>query len=155
MNLKDNKGVTGVDVAVATVILIVFVSLIAALFYNLSSTSKKIERKSTATNIAIEIIEALKVTNFADLSAHEVVEEEVTSSDLNALTGKDIEIPNGYTVKITIKNPEKDGAEDLTMGEVVKVVVSEVSYSTGKDLNKDGNIDLETVKIETLVKNIT
>ena len=32
MKLKDNKGVTGVDVAVATLILIIFVSFIAALF---------------------------------------------------------------------------------------------------------------------------
>ena len=51
MKLKDNKGVTGIDVAIATLILIAFVSLITGLFYNLTSTSKRIERKSTATSL--------------------------------------------------------------------------------------------------------
>lgn len=155
MNLKDNKGITGVDVAVATVILIVFVSLVAGLFYNLSSTSKSIERKSTATNLAIEVIEALKITDFTVLYEYEAVQKEMTSEELETLTGKTIEIPNGYTVAISITNPETDGEEDLTMGEYVKIVTSEVSYLTSKDLNNDGYKDVETIKIETLVKNIT
>ena len=46
MRIKNNKGFTGVDVAVSLVILLIFVSFIAALFYNLSNTTNRIERKS-------------------------------------------------------------------------------------------------------------
>lgn len=148
MKLKDNKGVTGVDVAIATVTFMVFVTLIGGLFYNLSSTSKKIERKTVATNLAIDVIEALKVTDFADLDSNIVSEAEMREEQLEALTGKNIDIPNGYKVKITIKNPEKDGAEDTTLGSVVKIIISDVSYQNGKG-------EIETVRIETLVKNIT
>ena len=62
MKLKNNKGFTGVDVAVSLVILLVFIAFISALFYNVSTTTKRIERKTQATDIAIAFIEAMKVT---------------------------------------------------------------------------------------------
>ena len=44
MNLKNSKGVTGIDIAISVLILILFVSLITGLFYNTSVTTKKINR---------------------------------------------------------------------------------------------------------------
>ena len=70
MKLKNNKGFTGVDVAVSLVILLIFISFVAALFYNVSNTSKRMERKTQATNIAIEFIEAMKATPFETLAAN-------------------------------------------------------------------------------------
>ena len=58
--MKSNKGFTGVDIAVAVVILIIFVSVISAMFYNLSVTERRIQRKTEATNTAIRVIEAMK-----------------------------------------------------------------------------------------------
>lgn len=135
MKIKDDRGFTGVDVAIATVVIIVFLGLIAGLFYNLASTSTRVERKTRATNLAIEIIEALKVTNFYDLVSTEA--DQMSIERLNTLASKEISIPNGYSYKILI--------EDYLNGGVVKILKVEITY-------KQGNED-ENVYIETLVKN--
>ena len=102
MKLKNNKGAAGADVAIAIVILMLFLTLIAGLFYNLSSSSNRIERKAKATNLAIEIIEALKVTAFENLYSTE--EDQMTIQELNSYASKQISIPNGYTIKILRSN---------------------------------------------------
>ena len=148
MKLKNNKGFTGVDVAVSLVILLVFVSFVAALFYNLANTSNRIERKSQATNIAIECIEAIKTTPFATLAANPQTQVTIDENTFKNLTGKTVEIPNGYTVKISIENPkDSSGNESTEMGQVIKVITVEVSYSWGKN-------NTEKVTIETLAKDI-
>lgn len=148
MRIKNNKGFTGVDVAVSLVILLIFVSFIAALFYNLSNTTNRIERKSQATDLAIQFIEAMKATPFETLAATNLEDGmNMTTENFENLTGKEVIIPNGYTVKIYIQNPkDSSGNTSVEMGQVMKVIVAEVSY-------KLGNTD-ENVKIETLVKNI-
>lgn len=137
MNLKNNKGFAGVDVAVATVIFIVFVSLVASLFYNTANTSKKIQRKATATNLCIEIIEALKASNFDDL-ADTTEDNPMTIETLNSISGRNIEIPDGYNQQIHI--------EDTIGDNLVKVLKVTVSYQQKNNV--------EDVMIETLVKNI-
>ena len=159
MKIKENKGFTGVDVAVSLVILLVFVSFVAALFYNLSNTSKRIERKSIATNLAIEVIESMKSADFTELDTYatasgcntQLIElTDSTKTNFETLIGKTINIENGYEVKISIKNPEdKDGdaSKSEAMGQVIKVISVQVNYTLGKS-------GTETVNIETLVKNI-
>lgn len=148
MKLKNNKGFTGVDVAVSLVILLIFVSFIAALFYNLANTSKRVERKTQATNIAIEVIEALKATPFETLYANPKLNESLDIVAFKTLTGKDVSIPNGYNVKYSIKNPNNaDGSESAEMGQVIKIISVDVDYILG-------NENTETVTIETLVKNL-
>ena len=61
-----------------------------------------------------------------------------------SLTGKTVEIPNGYTVKISIEDPNNDS----NMGQVMKIITAEVTYQLG---NADTE---ENVMIQTLVKNI-
>ena len=135
MKLKNNKGAAGADVAIAIVILMLFLTLIAGLFYNLSSSSNRIERKAKATNLAIEIIEALKVTAFENLYSTE--EDQMTIQELNSYASKRISIPNGYTIKILIENYNNEN--------LIKILRVEVSYEINKQL--------ETINIETLVKN--
>ena len=142
MKFKDNKGVTGVDLSIAIVILIVFISFIAALFYNLSYTAKEIERKSTATNIAIKVIEALKATQFEDLT--QTLSEEDGNSTFIKLTESDLDtlisekIPNGYTVRIFI--------QDYNSENIIKIIKVEVTYKQRSNT--------ENITIETLVKNV-
>lgn len=136
MKIKNQKGFTGIDVSISILIIIVFIGLITGLFYNLATTSARVERKTRATNLAIEIIEALKVTNFNDLVSTE--ENQMTIEELNNLASKEISIPNGYSYKILI--------EDYQNGGVVKTLKVEITYKQGKNN--------ENVMIETLVKNI-
>ena len=128
MKLKDNKGFAGVDAAVAIVVLLVFVSFIASLFLNLGNSAKKIYRKATATILAIEVIEAMKKTEFDTLNDNVITQKSMTASEIEILTGKTIEIPKGYTIKISIENPK----EDAEIGQLIKIIKSEVSYLQNK-----------------------
>ena len=136
MKAKCNKGFTGIDITIATIVFIIFVSIIVSLFYNLSITSKKIERKTIATNLCIEIIEAMKQTSFDDLNTTESVPMDVDT--LETLSGKTIDIPNGYIPQIII--------EDYNNENIIKILKVTISY-------KENN-NMEEITIETLIKNI-
>lgn len=146
MKLKSNKGFTGVDAAVAITILLIFVTFVASLFYNLANTSKRVERKAIATNLAIEVIEALKITEFSVLEENMGESISVDKNAIEEITGEQIIIPNGYGVKITIANPNTENINPEEAGQIVKLIKSEVSYTE--------NNHEQTVMIETLVKNI-
>lgn len=139
MKLKNNKGITGVDIAISTTIIIVFISFISALFYNVGTTSKKIERKTVATDFAINIIEAMKTSSFTNLEPTENAEKEnfvdLTQEQINSLISKNI--PDGYKISIYI--------EDYNNENIIKIIKVKVTYKIGKNT--------EDVTIETLVKN--
>ena len=142
MKLKDNRGFTGADVAISTIILIVFMSLISTLFYNITVTSTKIQRKSVATELAIKTIESLKTAEFANLTVQEIPDISNTAEDISVLNLSGITVPNGYTVGISIANPEGD--EEI--GQTVKKITVDVIYRKNKTAN-------DTITLETLVKN--
>ena len=144
MKLKNNKGFTGVDVAISTVILIVFVSFMAMLFYNISMSTKQIERKSKASQLAIQVIEAMKMTPFDNLNdygtktgAEEIEYQDVTQDEIKELTSQDITFENGYSVAIYV--------EDYNSQQIVKILGVKVSYPYVKDT-------IDTVEIKTLLK---
>lgn len=41
MNLRNEKGFTGIDISVSVIIIFIFVSIIAILVYQINSTSKE------------------------------------------------------------------------------------------------------------------
>lgn len=132
MKLRNNKGFTEVDIAIAMVILVIFVTFITSLFYNFNTGAKAIERESTATYIAIQTIEALKVTDY------DLIQTDMPLSNL----AKSVNVENGYTVSITAqKYNEISGNEDLK--DLIKNVTVLVRY-------KVNNID-EKVEINTSI----
>ena len=54
MNLREQKGFAGSDIIISVIILFIFVSLISTIFYNFNISSKEIERKSEALNMAVD-----------------------------------------------------------------------------------------------------
>ena len=67
MKLRNNKGITGVDISVALIIVVLFVGLIATLTYNFSVSSQEVNRKSEAINIAIQKVEEIKVKPYEEV----------------------------------------------------------------------------------------
>ena len=129
--MRNNKGFTGVDIAVSVVIFTIFVTVIASMFYNLSVTENRIQKKTEATNLAIKVIETMKVIEFDKLT------EGMTINDINNLITDKIEVPNGYNVTV--------GVDNSTYPDVIKIISVQIDYKLGK---QD-----ETINIETLVKN--
>ena len=60
MKLRNNKGFTGIDIAVSVVIIFIFISIVSMLVYRVNSKSREIELRGNATYLAIDEIEQLK-----------------------------------------------------------------------------------------------
>ena len=86
MKMKNNSGITGVDITISIIILVLFISLITNMFYNVGITSKKVSRKSEATYLAIQVIEALKQIEYDQLPLGETEENKnMTLDELNLI----------------------------------------------------------------------
>ena len=64
MNVKSQKGFTGIDITIAIIVITLFVSIISVVFYNITISSKKVERKTEATYIAQDVIEKIKALDY-------------------------------------------------------------------------------------------
>ena len=145
MNFRNNKGFTGVDISVSLIVIVLFVSIIATLLYNFGITSKAVNRKATATDIAILKIEEIKQSNNYDTLEQDFAGIENLDLDENGQI-----IQGGpYTVTISVeKYIDSDYAQNLTteeknnMKDVIKIVTVMVEYTVGN--NKEG-FDISTV----------
>ena len=149
MKIKNNKGITGVDVTIAVVILTIFVSLIANMFYNVSQIGNAVNRKSEATYVAVQVIEAVKQVDYDDLPTGETEDTTViTLEELNTLLSEEnkIVLKNGYSVDINVENykkikGEKEGEE---LEDILKRVTVTVKYN---EKAKAQTVELITVVI--------
>lgn len=64
MNLRNNKGYTGVDISVAMIIILIFIPTIFAVVNNIQRLNAKAERQANAVNIATDILEIAKSINY-------------------------------------------------------------------------------------------
>lgn len=132
MKIKDEKGFTGIDITVAVIIIMLFMTLIGTIFYNITASHRQLERKTEATYIAIDVMEKLKAQNYNDLIVGEY------NNNTIAKILKDEIIEEGYSLKVTIKNyntPEETGYD------LVKIITVKVEYKVGKNTE---NVELKT-----------
>lgn len=132
MNLKNEKGITTIDVTVSIILITLFVALIAVLIYNVNKNSDSMERRAEATNYVINAIAEIKTTNFDNLQ----------NSEQNIGD-------TGYYEKITVidyadlKREEQSEQDDSIISGLVKKVTVEVSY---KDGDTTQTVDLSTIR---------
>lgn len=129
MNLKNERGATGIDITIAIIILALFIGLIVSLMYGINQSSKEIERKTEALNYAISEIEKMKAEDFGTL------ETKQTSAYID-------DTPYYKTIKvIDYADLEENKGLNKERGLVKKVIV-EISYRSGKT---DKKVELSTV----------
>ena len=63
--MRSEKGFTGVDITVGTILLFMFITLIATLSYNFNSGNREIQLKTEAVFYAIDEIEKVKSQDFS------------------------------------------------------------------------------------------
>ena len=139
MDLKNNKGYTGVDISIAMIILMIFIPTVFAISYSIQKTSNEVKRKSEAISIATEILESAKGMSFENL---ESMEEEENISLLEEKYSKDV----SFDINIEVENyyPEEVNEEDRM--DLVKKIKITVTYPIG---NKTKSIDISTVRSKT------
>lgn len=66
MRIKEEKGLTGIDIAISIVLITIFIALIANLIANINLNSEDTERKTIATSYAVQEIERIKAHGYID-----------------------------------------------------------------------------------------
>lgn len=139
MNLKNNKGYTGVDISIAMIIIMIFIPTLFAISYSVQKTSNEVKRKSEAVSIATEILESAKVADYENLDN---MEEEGYISVLEAKYSKDV----SYDINIEVENYYPTDVEVEDREDLIKKVKVTVTYPIGK---KTKSIDISTVRTNT------
>lgn len=123
MKFKEEKGFTGVDIAISIVVIFIFVSIIAVLVYRSNSLSKEIELKSEATYIAINEIENVKNLGFEEYASRSIASG-------NSEVCKDEEIPEneGFFKTITVIDYTDLEGNSSKIPNLVKKVTVKISY---------------------------
>lgn len=132
--IKGNKGFTTADVAVAIIIITIFVGMIATIFYNFYLTTTAKNRNAMATNCLIDVIEQVK------LIPYDEIDETRVNSLIDALA-KDETIPKGYTITVSVqKYNEIEGNEGKE--DIIKILNVKAEYTVGNKIEK---IDISTL----------
>ena len=64
MLIKEEKGITGIDIAISVILITIFIAMMANLIANININSKEIERKTKATSYAVQEIEKIKALGY-------------------------------------------------------------------------------------------
>lgn len=124
MNIRSQKGYTGVDIAISVIVITIFISLIAVLIYKFNSSSDELEIKSKATEIAIDEIEKIKQKGFKQYENQKSGEIE---SDVSVTNSEGVEI-EGFYKTILVEDYTDIAENENKLSNLVKRVTVTISY---------------------------
>ena len=125
---NSKKGFSGIDIAVAIVVIAIGLSLIVAMSMQINKMTSQVNREIQAAQIVREVFEKIKVMTEREFR---FVLAEVSNE--NYETQFEIDIPNGYLLEITTEEKMPTTVEEAiryslrTEGEII------VSYSLGSE----------------------
>lgn len=67
MNLRNNNGYAGIDISVALLIIVIFITTIFGVVYNIEKTNNAVRRESKAVSIITDILETAKTYGKTDV----------------------------------------------------------------------------------------
>ena len=125
MKFRSEKGYTGVDIAIAIIVITMFVSLIAVLIYRFNSLSNEMQLKSEAIAIAIDEIENIKKQGFEayDGMNKNTTEDKEGNTLENQQTQKD-----GFYRTIAVEDYTDIGENEQKISNLVKRVTVKIFY---------------------------
>lgn len=130
--LKNNKGLTGIDIVVSISLIVIVLGIVIAVYSSYSNKSKEVKRTSIATNLAMTVIESIEAKNINEIG-------NAGTDVINISNGYGVDsVPTGYS--ITAKKVESTNPVLQNIAFQVDVTVS---Y---KVKNEDKKITLSTVK---------
>ena len=135
-NLKKNNGFTQADIVISIVILMLFTTLVSALFYNSYISSIKSKRHSEATTYLSKIFESIELISYDNLENE--IKDVINKIDSNKLSGTIVENGNAqenlstpYKAEVEIVNyNEMNGNTDKE--DLVKLITVTIKYNSRK-----------------------
>lgn len=139
MKFKNNSGLTGIDISISIIIMLMFTSLIASLIYNINISSKNIERNSEATYIAQSILEQAKMSSYEDVGNDDWINTIIEKNKKNGYKLEiEVQVPENINEKINNENEKFYNSDS----DIIKQVIAKVSYNVGK---QEKNVEMSTV----------
>ena len=135
--MKNQKGYTGVDIAISVVVITIFIALIGTLVFNFNSSSNEMEYKSKALDIAINKIEEIKALEIGNINNE-------AKQELNENKGFYQEVK---VIDATELQEISDDSEIEQISGLVKKVTVTVSYQFR---NQTKSVELSTIVAKDL-----
>lgn len=139
MKIKEEKGITGIDITISIVLIAIFIGLTTTLTYQINKTSVKINRRTEAMTYAVETVETIKSYGFEimpqvgnnkiDTSTDEVLAEKVADGYIKV----DGEETPFYREVSVLDYTELKEENSTKQKEVLKKVTVTISYKVGKE----------------------
>ena len=145
--MKNQKGYTGVDIAISVVVITIFIALIGTLVFNFNSNSNEIEYRSKALDYAINEIERLKAL---DINNQEIIDAETATRNGTAVENEIIDENDkgtGYYEKIEVVDAKDIMSDsDLNGRERIEGLVKKVTVTVSyKFRNQTKSVELSTI----------
>ena len=152
--LNNEKGITGMDIGIAIIVIVLFVSIITTLFYQIYSITTQTKRNAEATSYITNTIE-----NILNIDYDSVVIDSNADNKIKAVLEKvgakqeDIKINEknmqgkigGYNITVSIESYKDDIKQDTSLEDVIKKIIVKAEYSVNKE-NK--SLEISTVKLK-------
>lgn len=138
MSIKEEKGLTGVDIAISLIIITMYIAVIANTIANINLNSKDAKRKSISTSYAVQEIEKIKAQGYIDAYDSKGIDKEETIKEEDIYNNSEF---TGYHKKVTIKDYVLIVNDKTKQKDIVKELTVEISYKLG---NKEKNVKIST-----------
>lgn len=154
MNLRNNKGYTGIDISVAMIIILIFIPTIFGIVYNLQKVRAKSEREAISINVATDVLEIAKSIAYSDVTISEnsefIARLNNKYSNLQILNDENklvncSYIDNNhihYKIEVDVANQYPSEIDESEKMDYVKKVTVTVTYPVG---NSTKSINISTV----------
>ena len=133
---KREEGVTIIDLVIAIIIMSIFVGVITTLMTGIYKQSLEVQISSNAMSYATIILEKIDEKSFEEVQNPNFVE--------NLKASGEVTIPEEYTIKLNVENPDNVSEE---VSDVIKKATVTVNY---KIRNEEKSISISKLKVKEI-----
>jgi len=140
INLKNKNGFTTIDLSIALIVVILFVSVMTSISYNVYLTSTEAKRTAVALNYGVELFEHIGAMDFEDVvPSYELVETENLGTMKNfTINANSVEGNKGtYKIRISI--------DDYRNSNKIKIISLKIDYPISR--KKTETLELQRIKV--------
>ena len=135
-NIKNETGITGIDLVIAIIIMSIFIGIITTLMTNIYRQSLEVQASSYAMAYATVILEKIKKKSFEEVQNPNFIEELKESGEIT--------MPDDYKITLDISNPD-NVTQDVAS--VIKKATVTVSYNVN---NKEQSMSISKLKVKEI-----
>lgn len=134
MNVRQEKGISGIDITISILMLTIFVTLITNISIGLDKNTKIMQRKTQAISYAIDLAEQQKRIGYQEnlkdkgLTGKEIIEEKDIYDENKKITG--------FYQTIYVQDYISFTGNETKQKNQVKKITVEISFKVGNQIEK-------------------